>query len=292
MKNGIRVLAFLFLALPAFSEGRDSSAWELFLFYGLDLHGKTYAYANSYDPHPGYHISGSYARQTLNLDPGTGQGITLGIGRTFSGGFGVRLTAGRRKIALGGENTPYEYYYLYTLITPPYYEPIETSTYREVDWVPTEGSIGLTSLSLEAALRLPVATGVAAILSAGPSLYFCGGRFAPLGFTEQWLGGHGTPNLQDYLVHIKLPGGQKLGFHAGVEVSVRLSGSLSLAIKAAYAHTGDFVFEPEIDEVYYYSSLDPAPEDKVELVRSRFDLRPLTMSFSAAVLGAGLKFEF
>jgi hypothetical protein len=292
MKNGICVLALFVLAIPAFSDGSDFPGWELFLFYGLDLSGKTHAYPNSYDPHPGYHISGSYARQTLNLDPGTGQGITFGIGRRFSGGFGVRLTAGRRKVSLGGENTAYEYFYLYTLITPPYYEPIETSTYREVDWVPTEGSIGLTSLSLEASLRLPIATGIAALISAGPALYFAGGRFAPLAFTEQWLGGHGTPNLQDYLVHIKLSNERKLGFQAGVEVAVRLSGAISLALRAAYAHTGDFVFAPEIGEVYYYSYLDPAPEEKVNLVRSRFNLQPLTMSFSAAVLSAGLKFAF
>jgi len=292
MRRSTWALAILFLALPAFSAGPDSSPWELFLFYGLDVSGKSTAYANSYDPHPGYHIAGSYARQTLNLDFGTGQGIMVGIGRYFSGGFGVRLTARRKTISLAGENTPYEYYYLYTLITPPYYEPIETSTYREVDWVPTDGSIGLTSISLEAAFRLPIAEGVAAVFSAGPTLSFAAGRFAPLAFTEQWLGGHGTPNLQDYLVHIKLPREHKIGFEAGLELSVRLSGRISAVMRAAYAYTGDFVFEPEIDEVYYYSYLDPAPEEKINLVRSRFDLKPLTLSFSAAVLGAGVKFEF
>ncbi len=292
MKSSIWALILLCLAIPAFSEGPNPFPWELFFFYGWDLSGKSYAYENSYDPHPGYHIAGSYARQTLNLDPGTGQGITLGVGRYFSGGFGVRLTACRRKIPLAGENTPYEYYYLYTLITPPNYEPIETSTYREVDWVPTDGSIGLTSLSLEAALRLPLATGVAAVLYAGPSLYFAGGSFAPLGFTEQWLGGHGTPNLQDYLVHIKLESQQRIGLDAGLELSVRLSGGISVAVRAAYTHTGDFTFEPTVDEVYYYSYLYQAPEDKVDLVRSRFDLKPLTMSFSAAVLAAGFKFGF
>jgi hypothetical protein len=292
MKNGICVLALFLLALPVFSDGPDFSGWELFLFYGLDLSGKTYAYPNSYDPHPGYHISGSYARQTLNLDPGIGQGITLGIGRFFPGGFGVRLTARRRTMSLGGENTPYEYSYLYTLITPPNYEPIETSTYREVDWVPTDGSIGLTSLSLEAAFRLPVATGVAIVFSAGPSLHFAGGRFAPLAFTEQWLGGHGTPNLQDYLVYLKLSGESRLGLQAGIEASVRLSGAVSLAVRAAYALTGSFALQPEVDEVYYYSYLDPTPQEKVNLVLSRFKLEPLTMSLSAAALGAGLNFNF
>ena len=63
---------------------KDLSRLKLSLFTGLDFSGKSYAYANSYDPHPGYHIAGSYARQTLNLDFGTGQGITVvGAGLKF-----------------------------------------------------------------------------------------------------------------------------------------------------------------------------------------------------------------
>jgi len=292
MKNGIWALALLVLALPVFSDGPNSSSWELFFFYGLDFSGKNFAYANSYDPNPGYHIPGSYARQTLNLDPAMGQGIALGAGHYFSGGFGVRLMARRRTIPLGGKNTPYEYFYRYTLITPPYYEPMEATTYRKVDWVPTEGSLSVTSLDLEAAFRLPIAAGVSALLFAGPSLYLAGGRFSPLGFTDEWLGGHGVPMREDYLVHIKLPRRQKIGLEAGLELSVRLSGGFSAVIRAAYSYSGDITFEPTIDEVYYYSYLQPAPEEKINLVKSRFDLQPLTISLSAAFLGAGLKFEF
>ena len=292
MKNGIWALALLVLALPLFSDGPDSSPWELFLLYGLNFSGKSVAYPNFYDPHPGYHIPGSYARQTLNLDPGAGQGFTFGIGRYFSDGFGIRLTAHQRTIPLGGNNTPYEYFYRFTLITPPYYEPIEAVTVRTVDWVPTDGSLSLTSISLEAAFRVPITAGVFAILSAGPSLYFAGGRFAPLGFTDEWLGGHGTPNHEDYLVRIKLPREQTIGLEASLELSVRLSGGVSAVIRAAYAYTGNIAFDPTIDEVHYYSYLEPAPEDKVSLVKSRFDLQPLKISLSTAALGAGFKFGF
>ena len=79
------------------------------------------------------------------------QGITLGAGHYFSDRLGVRLTAQRRSIPLGGKNTPYEYFYRYTLIYPPNYIPEEAVTFREVDWVPTEGSLALTSVGLEAA---------------------------------------------------------------------------------------------------------------------------------------------
>lgn len=292
MKNGIWALGIFMLALPGFSGGPDSSSWELFFYYGLDFSGQSVAYANSYDPHPGYHIPGSYARQTLNLDPATGQGIALGAGRYFSGGFGVRLMARRRTIPLGGENTPYEYFYRYTSITPPYYEPREAVTERRVDWVPTEGSLSVTSIDLEAALRLPIAAGVSAVLFAGPSLHIAGGRFSPLGFTDEWLGGHGVPMREDYLVHIKLPAQQKIGLEAGLELSARLSGGFSAVVRAAYTYTGDITFAPTIDEVYYYSYLQPASEEKITLVKSRFDLQPLTISLSAACLGVGLKFEF
>jgi hypothetical protein len=292
MKKGIWALGILVLTLPAISAAPNSSSWELFFFYGLDFSGKHFAYANSYDPHPGYHIPGSYARQTLNLDPAMGQGIALGVGHYFSGGFGVRLMARRWMIPLGGENTPYEYFYRYTSITPPYYEPREAVTERTVDWVPTEGSLSVTSVVLEAALRLPIAAGVSAVLFAGPSLHFAGGRFSPLGFTDEWLGGAGVPMREDYLVHVKLPARQKIGLEAGLELSARLSGPFSAVIRAAYAYASDITFAPMVDEVYYYSYLQPAPEESIALVKSRFDLQPLKISLSAAVLGAGLKFEF
>jgi hypothetical protein len=292
MKKGIWALGILILALPALSDGPNSSSWELFFLYGLDLSGKSIAYANSYDPNPGYHIPGSYAKQTLNLDPGTGQGFALGAGYYFSGGFGVRLTARRRSIPLGGENTPYEYFYRYTLIYPPYYEPIESVTQLTLDWVPTDGKLNVTSLALEAAFRLPVAAGISAVLFAGPSLQFVEGRFSPLGFTDEWLGGHGTPNRQHYLVHIKLPREQKIGLQAGLELSIRLSGKFSALVSAAYSYSGEITFIPAIDEVYYDSSLRPASQETLDLIESRFDLKPLPISFSAPILGAGLKFEF
>ncbi|MDH4271418.1 MAG: hypothetical protein OEW18_05515 [Candidatus Aminicenantes bacterium] len=292
MRKNIWIWGVLALTMPALAAEKKPPSWEFFFLYGLDFRGARAAYANSYDPHPGYHIPGSYARQTLNLDPAAGQGIALGVAHFFSGGFGVRLMARRRIIPLGGENTPYEYFYRYTSIYPPYYIPEEAYTFREMDWVPTEGSLGVTSIDLEAALRLPVAAGVAAVLFAGPSLHFAGGHFSPLGFTEEWLGGHGIPMREDYLVYIKLPAEQKIGFEAGVELSVRLSGGFSAVFRAAYSYAGKMTFAPEIDEVYYYSRLQPAPGDKTALVKSRFDLQPLTISLSTAVLGAGLKFGF
>jgi hypothetical protein len=290
MKRNIWVCGVLALALPALSAEKEPPAWELFFLYGLDFAGTRVAYENAYDPHPGYHIPGSYARQTLNLDPAAGQGIALGVGHYFSGGFGVRLMVRRRITPLAGENTPYEYFYRYTLIYPPYYIPEEAVTFREVDWVPTEGSLSVMSVNLEAAFRLPISDGLAAVLFAGPSLRFANGRFSPLGFTEEWLGGHGVPMREDYLVYIKLPSCSRLGLEAGLELSVRLSGGVSAVFRTAYSYTGDITFAPVIDEVYYYSHLQLAPEDKTALVKSRFDLQPLTVSLSTAFLGAGLKF--
>jgi hypothetical protein len=292
MKRKIWVWGLLALALPALSSEKKPAAWEFFFLYGLDFTGTRVAYTNAYDPHPGYHIPGSYARQTLNLDPAMGQGIALGAGHFFSDRLGVRLTARRRTIPLGGENTPYEYFYRYTLIYPPNYIPEEAVTFREVDWVPTEGSLSATSVDLEAVLRLPIADGLAAVLYAGPSLNFAKGRFSPLGFTDEWLGGHGVPMREDYLVYIKLPSRRKIGLEAGVELSARLSGAVSAVVKAAYSFVGKMTFAPEIDEVCYYSYLQLAPGEKIALVRSRFDLQPLTISLSTAFLGAGVKFGF
>lgn len=290
MKTKIWVCGVLALAFPVLAAEKTHPSWELYFLYGLDFTGKGIVYENAYDPHPGYHIPGSYARQKLNLDPATGQGIALGAGCYFSKSLGIRLTARRRTIPLGGENTPYEYFYKYTLIYPPNYIPEEAETFREVDWVPTEGSLGVTSVNLEGAVRFPIGDGLAAVLFAGPSLHFAGGHFSPLGFTEEWLGGHGVPMREDYLVYIKLPSCRKLGLEAGLELSARLSGGVSAVFRAAYSYTGEITFAPEIDEVYYYSYLQLAPEDKTTLVESRFDLQPLTMSLSTAFLGIGIKF--
>jgi hypothetical protein len=291
MKKNIWACGLLILVLPALSAEKKPASWEFFFLYGLDFTGTRSFYENTYDPHPGYHIPGSYAKQTLTLDPATGQGVTVGAAYFFSGGFGVCLTVRRRIIPLGGENTPYEYFFRYTLIYPPYYIPEEAVTFREMDWVPTDGSLGVTSVGLEAAFRLPIATGIAAVLFAGPSLNFANGHFSPLGFSEEWLGGHGVPMSQDYFVYINLPSSHKLGLEAGVELSVRLSGGISAVVRAAYSFVGKMSFEPEIDEVYY-SYLQPAPQDKTALVESLFDLQPLTISLSTAFLGAGLKFGF
>ncbi len=292
MKRSPWVCVVLALALPALSVEKKAPEWEFFFFYGLDFTGKSVAYENTYDPHPGYHIPGSYARQTLNLNPATGQGISIGVGHNFAQSFGVRLMARRRTIPLGGENTPYEYFYRYTSIYPPNYIPEEAATFREVDWVPAEGSLSLTSFSLEAALRLPIASGFIVVLFAGPSLHFAGGHFSPLGFTEEWLGGHGVPMREDYLVTVKLPAQKKAGLEGGVELSARLSGGVSAVVRGAFSFVGDVIFGPEIDEVYYYSYLHIAPEEKMTLVESRFDLQPLTISISSISFGAGFKFGF
>jgi hypothetical protein len=291
MKKNILACGLLVLALPALSAEKKPASWGFFFLYGLDFTGNRFAYTNGYDPHPGYHIPGSYAKQTLTLDPATGQGIAVGAGCFFPAGFGLRLTVRRRIIPLGGENTPYEYFYRYTSISPPYYVPHEAVTTREVDWVPTDGSLGVTSVALEAAFRFPLAAGVAGVLFAGPSLHLASGRFSPLGFTEEWLGGHGVPFSQDYFVTINLPLSHKLGLEAGVELSVRLSGGVSAVARAAYSFVGKMTFKPEIDEVYY-SYLQPAPQDKTALVESRFNLQPLTISLSTVFLGAGLNFGF
>ena len=290
MKKNIWVWGLLMLALPALSSEKKPAAWEFRFLYGFDFTGTQYAYEHVYDPNPGYHIPGSYARQTLNLDPATGQGIAVGAGYHFSRILGIRLTARRRAIPLGGQNSPYEYSYKYTSIYPPNYIPEEAVAFGEIDWVPTDGSLSVTSVGLEVAIRLPVAPGASTVLFAGPSLHFATGQFSPLGFTEVWLGGHGTLNRETYLVYINLPAQRKLGLEAGAELSVRLSGSVSAFLRAAYSFVGGITFTPEIDEVFYLSQIQPAPEDKTALVESRFDLQPLTVSLSSFFLGAGLKF--
>lgn len=281
------VLAAALAGLAA-DDATPSPHFELFIGGGPSLASGTASYANAYDPHPGYKIPGSYARQTLTVDPGAGGCLTMG-GTLFLGrAFGVRLSFLADDRAIGGENAPYDYYYLYTAVRPPDYTPTDTSYARQVAWPSSEGRLREYGGRLEAVWRCPASASFEVAFTAGLSLTSTRGRLHPLGLSEQWEGSHGVLFINDYLVYLRLPPRILAGGALGVEAAVRLSDHVWLRLEGSVRKSGAYEAVPEIDKILDYYSLDEAGEDAWALAEDRFDLKPLRLSLSRAAFGAVL----
>jgi len=274
-------------SLAGFAGDETPPRFEFYVGGGPSLAGGASTYRNAFDPHPGYKIPGSYARQTLTVDPAPGGYLVAGGTFYFRPRFGLRLAFHSDSRAVGGKNTPYDYLYLYTSTTPPDYIPIDTSHARQIDWPSSEGRIKEWGGRLELVWRRTVSPSLEIALAGGFTLASAGGRLHPLGFTDQWQGGHGVLFVEDYLVYLRLPPRTLVGAILSVETTVRLSGRVWLRFEAAFQRSGAYEAVPEIDKVLSYYSLDEAGEEISRLVGSRFNLQPLRVSLSRASIGAG-----
>ena len=282
----------LAVSLSGLAADGGRPRFELFIGGGAGAAGGSTTYANAYDPHPGYAIAGSYVRQTLAVEPALGGHLSAG-GTLFLGrSLGVRLSFHHDSRAIGGNNAPYDYLYLYTSMTPPDYTPIETSYARQVDWASSEGRVSEYGARLELVWRRTVSSRLEVALAGGLSLTSTSGRLHPLGFTDQWQGGHGVLFIEDYLVYLRLPARTLAGAALSVEASIRLSEHFRLRLEAGYLQSAAYEAVPEIDKILSYYSLDEAGEEIARMVESRFDLRPLRLSPSRASIGAAVVFRF
>ena len=290
-KSALLLAAILTASLAGFGGDGNPSRFEFFIVYGPSLASGAATFQNAFDPHPGYKIPGSYARQTLAIDPVAGGGLAAGGTYYFGRRFGIRLSFFSESRPIGGQNTPYDYLYLYTSITPPDYIPVDTRFARKVDWPSSEGSIREWGGRLELVWRRPVSSAIEIAVAGGLSLASAGGRLHPLGFTDQWEGGHGVLFIEDYLVYLRLPARTLIGAVLSLEASVRLSGRVWLRLEAGYQKTVVYQAAPEIDKVLSYYSLDEAAAETVRLAGSRFELQPLRLSLSRVSFGAGIVFR-
>jgi hypothetical protein len=287
-KRGFLFAAILSAPLAGFAGRGDSPRFDLFVAYGLVTAGGATTYQNSYDPHPEYEIPGSFARQTLAIEPASGGRFSAGGTWYFRRSLGIRPAFLSESRPIGGLNSPYECLYLYTSMAPPDYTPVETGYARQLGWPSTEGRIREWSGRLELVWRLPVSSAFEIVLSGGPSITSVSGRLHPLGFTEFQLGGHGVLFVEDYLVYLRLPAQTKIGAAFGVEASLRLSGHFWFRLGAGYRLIGSYEATPEIDKVLYYDSLEDVAAETAELVEDRFHLQALRLSLSRVFFGAGI----
>jgi hypothetical protein len=102
------------------------------------------------------------------------------------------------------------------------------------------------------------------------------------------MGGHGVLMQEDYLVYLRLPPKALIGADLSLDAAIRLSEHFWLRLKADYRKTGAYEIVPEIDQVLSSYSLEEADSETTELIKSRFDLRTLTLSLSHVSFGAGI----
>jgi len=290
-RSALLSAGILATVLAGFAAEENPPRFEFFLSLGPSLASGTATYSNEYDPHPGYQIAGSYARQTIAIDPVAGGYLAAGGTYYFGRRLGVRLSFFYESRTIGGENTPYDLLYLYTAMTPPDYIPVETSYARLLDWPSSEGAIREYGGSLALVLRGPVSDAFEFAVTGGLSLTSAGGRFHPLGFTDLWEGGHGVLFAEDYLVYLRLPPQALVGAVFSLEAAIRLSGHFWLRFEADYRTTGTYQGVPEIDHVLYYYSLEEADSEAMELIESVFSLQPLELSLSHLSFGLGIVFR-
>jgi hypothetical protein len=280
------------LALAATASAAETQAprTHFFLAGGFGLPGGSTDYAFSYDPHPGYEIPGSTAGQTLWVDPALGPSLNAGFSLPLSRVFGLRLSFGWNRSPLGGENSPYEMLFKYTLYIPPILPLTYTSVSKSLPWAPTFGSQQDVSIGLELSLRWPIAPGFDISFLAGPRIFFVSGRMGALGYTEYMGSSHGAQFFRDHLLRLDLPPQTKLGWTAGVEAEVRLSAALSLLLRACFAAAGAYEAVPEIAAADEYYGLIPADEQTLAAIRRAVALPALTLPLGRFELACGLAF--
>ncbi len=274
--------------LSGYAAEENPLRFDFFVIYGPSLAGGSAAYANAYDPNPGYKIPGSYARQSITIDPAVGGRFAAGGTWYFNQRLGVRLSFISECRTIGGANASYDLLYLYTSMTPPDYIPFDTRFAFQRAWPSSEGAITEQGGSLALVWRLPASDDFEFSVSGGLSLTSACGRLHPLGFTKLWVGGHGVLMQEDYLVYLRLPPKALVGVDLSLDAAVRLSEHIWLRLEADYRKAGAYEIVPEIDQVLSSYSLEEAGSETTELIKSRFDLRTLNLSLSHVSFGAGI----
>jgi hypothetical protein len=271
-------------AIPA--TGAESRGIRLFLTAGAGLPGGTSAYVFQYNPHPEYVPEGSYAGQTLTVDPGAGWDLGAGLIVPLGGVVGLRLSFSWSASPLGGENGPYEMLFKYTNWYYPFWDGVEMTRTESTDWFPTYGTLRQAAAGLDLDIRVPAGRVLELGLTAGPRLVFASGRMGGLGYTQYMGSSHGALFFRDYIMTLDLPVQARLGWSAGLEAGVRLSPSLRLFLRGSFQASGAYERAPQIRTADIYMGMTPAAMEDLKAIREALELPVLTMPqrrFSSAI---------
>jgi hypothetical protein len=279
------------LAAASAAFGAETPRIRFFLTAGAGFPGGSTSYSFQYDPHPGYIPAGSYAGQTLAVEPATGFDLQAGFLIPFGRIIGLRASFGWSESSLGGENGPYDLLFKYTYYSylPPW-DPILSSHFESTDWFPTFGSLKQASIGLDLYVRWPVSKSFDVALQAGPCLIIASGQVGGLGYTEYMGSSHGAQFFRDYILTLTLPSKIKLGWSVGLEAGLRLCSCLSLLLRAGFTTGGTYEAVPELETAGLYSGLTPIDEADFKELRDSLDLPALTLPLRRFGLALGLAF--
>lgn len=288
MRTALALILALLAAIPA--AGAESRRVRLFLTVGAGLPGGMNAYVFQYNPHPGYVPEGSYAGQTLAVDPSAGWDLEAGLIVPLGGRLGLRLSFGWSASPLGGENGPYVMLFKYTNWYYPFWEGVEMTHTKSMDWFPTYGTLRQAAAGLDLDIRVPIGRVLELAFAAGPRILFANGRLGGLGYTQYMGSSHGALLFRDYIMTLDLPAKIRLGWSAGLEAGFRLSSSLSLFLRGSYTAGDAYEATPEIRTADYYQGMTPAGEDELEAIREALELPVLSLPLRRLAAAVGLAF--
>ena len=251
------------------------------------------ALSHSYDPHPGFFIPGSYARQTLRIDPLAGSGLQAGMSVFFGRTIGLRVSVGRDAVPFGGANTNFEMAYQYRVWLPwrTEFQYVEGTYSINKVWPDTSGALRRTTAGLEIIVRVPIAPSLSLNFSGGPLLSFFSGDIHSLCFTELTYERYGAFFFSEYFVRLRLPAETALGFTGGAELELRLGRHLGIVVDAAY-RSGAYAGTPEIMAAYDYDNVLEARADVMTRIKAAITPGPIELTPSPFVFGAGLAVVF
>ncbi|MCX6561294.1 MAG: hypothetical protein NTZ26_12370 [Candidatus Aminicenantes bacterium] len=276
----------LAFAVPR-AAAQDSSLprLEFFIRGSLAPAGTGTTIEHGYDPHPGYAIPGSYARQTLRFDPLSGSGFVAGVTGFFGRTIGLRLSVGYDHSPIGGANTPFEMVYKYTSWTP--WSGYVDGTYTvNQAWPETAGALQRAAAGLELVVRLPLGPGIRLNLTGGPLLSLSGGDIQSLGYTDLYYERYGALFFHSYFVRLRLPARVRLGLTGGAELAVRFGRHLSLILNAT-VRSGSYEGIPEITAAYDSNGLQTAAADILSRIKARIVPQAVVLTPSPFLFGAG-----
>jgi hypothetical protein len=290
---GALFLPLALAVLPAGAEDGGLPRFEFFVRGSLTVAGTGTALKYSYDPHPGYAIPGSYARQTLQIDPLSGSGLCVGLTAFFGRTIGMRLSVSRDQSPFGGANSAFEMYYKYTawMPTPTGFGPVDGIRNTHADWPETSGALKRTSAGLEIVVRVPIGPALSLNFSGGPLLSFFRGDILSLAYSELYYERYGALFFHTYFVRLQLPARTVVGFTGGTELSLRLDRHLTFVLSAAY-RGGSYTGTPKITAAYDYNAVLEAQADVFSRIKTQIKPGPIALTPPPLVFGAGLAVIF
>jgi hypothetical protein len=178
--------------------------------------------------------------QTLSVQGENGPGGALGVGYFPNPRFGVRLTASRSALDLGGVNIPYAWHTRVTEQQPPDYQPRDFDFSETTPWPDTSGRLKVLAFSLDGVLRWGAGRRVHGSVSGGISALRVSADLAAVGYTTFHLGGHSTFFPVEYQLGLTVEPHTTLGLQLGAEVELALGRKLGLRLAGQVLHAQEF----------------------------------------------------